>query len=208
MWSEAHREHKLLLEMRGSNVQQGIRSGRHHYRRPQNSSKGDGRGFQDCWTRNRKCPQRRSDQSLQSGRPLLPALRQKEPPWCRVLLLLWWKDPIYSVESAANLGAEPPLAWFQLGKGLPSPIVGSGSFNTDGSHDGSLSVKNTPRRFSKRSQGRTEMKALECPRCHSHVRLDQYRDHIAKCTGPEPATAATPQATAAEEQLPQPSHSP
>ena len=51
------------------------------------------------------------------------------------------------------------------------------------------------------------MKALECPRCHAQIRLDQYRDHITKCTGPEPTPtpAKTPEATAAEGQLTEPS---
>ncbi len=31
---------------------------------------------------------------------------------------------------------------------------------------------------------RTEMKTLECPRCHDHIRLDRYTSHIASCPQP------------------------
>lgn len=36
------------------------------------------------------------------------------------------------------------------------------------------------RRFS-RGPARSEMKTLECPRCHSQIRLDEYKEHLANC---------------------------
>lgn len=38
-----------------------------------------------------------------------------------------------------------------------------------------------------RERSRAEIRSLECPRCYSHARLDEYRDHIAKCGGQEPS---------------------